>query len=182
MTISLLKSYSTYHIVIVMTMWIDTRRLHSICISFLRIFASFHRLISKITYFYASKIYSRIAQNLYIERNSSFYYCGWLLTPSPPVLLQMISCSTRILVLPVLPFISIDGPFPGRVAETIVGVNILDMNDHAPTLFQTHYSAYVFENAAVNSTILTVYASDLDKVGKKIFIIYLRELREKLCS
>ena len=102
--------------------------------------------------------------------------------PVPPSCMQMIFCSTRILVQPVLPFISIDGPFPGRVAETIVVVNILDMNDHAPTLFQTHYSAYVFENAAVNSTILTVYASDLDKVGKKIFKIYLRELREKLCS
>ena len=51
------------------------------------------------------------------------------------------------------------------MTETItVTITVLDNNDVGPKFIAAPYSASVPENSAVNTTILTVQAVDLDKV------------------
>ena len=58
----------------------------------------------------------------------------------------------------------LDGISPARTAETIVIVNVVDLSDHSPVFLQDHYNVSVFENLAVGTTVLTVEATDNDKV------------------
>ena len=61
----------------------------------------------------------------------------------------------------------LDGISPARTAETIVIVNVVDFSDHSPVFLQDHYNVSVFENLAVGTTVLTVEATDNDKVKHK---------------
>ena len=61
--------------------------------------------------------------------------------------------------------IFVDGISPARTAEAIVVVDVIDVSDHGPIFHQSHYNATVFENVPVDTTVLTVMATDNDKVG-----------------
>ena len=63
---------------------------------------------------------------------------------------------------------------PARTAEAVVVITIVDVSDHGPKFHQSSYNATIFENAAVDTTILTVTATDNDLVGLKCLYHCLR--------
>jgi hypothetical protein len=60
-------------------------------------------------------------------------------------------------------YIFLDGS-PALTEIVTVTITVLDNNDVSPQFIATPYSASVPENSAVNMTVLTVQAVDLDKV------------------
>ncbi|XP_055959036.1 protein dachsous isoform X2 [Patella vulgata] len=55
-----------------------------------------------------------------------------------------------------------DGGDPVRTGDLNVQIEILDQNDHQPIFNQSRYSALIPENATVGTSVLQVYATDLD--------------------
>ena len=64
-----------------------------------------------------------------------------------------------------------NGMDPARTAEAVVVITIIDVSDHGPKFHQISYNATIFENAAVDTTILTVTATDND-LGSNAIIEY----------
>ncbi|XP_030224424.1 protocadherin alpha-12 isoform X11 [Gadus morhua] len=56
-----------------------------------------------------------------------------------------------------------DGGKPNKSGTLKIHVNIIDFNDNTPIFSQTLYKAQVNENAPPQTSILTIYASDLDE-------------------
>ena len=52
-----------------------------------------------------------------------------------------------------------------RFTVTAVTVTVSDVNNHAPVINQTSYTAQVSEGSQVGSIVLVVAASDLDQVS-----------------
>ena len=50
----------------------------------------------------------------------------------------------------------------GRFATASVNINVTDSNNHPPNFENTPYIVDVFEDAAIGSTVLMLFASDLD--------------------
>jgi len=62
-----------------------------------------------------------------------------------------------------LTLLAVDGGSPARLASLRMRVNVLDINDNAPTFSVTsQYETTVNENQPVGSSILQVHAQDLD--------------------
>jgi hypothetical protein len=61
-------------------------------------------------------------------------------------------------------FYYLDGVNPARTAEAVVVITIVDISDHGPKFPQSSYNASIFENVVVDTTILTVKATDNDLV------------------
>ena len=59
---------------------------------------------------------------------------------------------------------SLDGS-PARSAEVTVTIDVLDANDNMPMFLQSSYSATVFENVDVGTTVRVVKAEDKDEVS-----------------
>ncbi|XP_038055209.1 protein dachsous-like [Patiria miniata] len=55
-----------------------------------------------------------------------------------------------------------DRGLPQRNSTAEVVIEVLDVNDHAPRFNQTHYFGTVQENATTNTSVVQVFASDLD--------------------
>ena len=69
----------------------------------------------------------------------------------------------RFLLFIIEIYIFLDGS-PALTETVTVTITVLDNNDVSPQFIATPYSASVPENSAVNMTVLTVQAVDLDKV------------------
>ena len=50
----------------------------------------------------------------------------------------------------------------GRFATASVNINVTDSNNHAPNFENTPYIVDVFEDTPIGSTVLMLFASDLD--------------------
>ncbi|XP_021339007.1 protocadherin beta-10-like isoform X2 [Mizuhopecten yessoensis] len=61
-----------------------------------------------------------------------------------------------------LTLVAKDGGVPAKTADLAVHVHVTDVNDNAPMLSRTTYNFTVQEDIPVGSTILTLYATDLD--------------------
>ncbi|XP_060904173.1 protocadherin alpha-6-like [Labrus mixtus] len=57
---------------------------------------------------------------------------------------------------------AIDGGTPAKSGSMVIIVNVLDTNDNAPVFSQTLYKASVFENTKIDTSIITLNATDLD--------------------
>uniref|UniRef100_A0A336LSR0 CSON015170 protein n=1 Tax=Culicoides sonorensis TaxID=179676 RepID=A0A336LSR0_CULSO len=57
---------------------------------------------------------------------------------------------------------ALDGGSPPLRGQMIVNITILDVNDNQPIFNQSRYFATVLENATVHSSVLQVYATDID--------------------
>ncbi|KAM4555041.1 protocadherin alpha-8-like [Odontesthes bonariensis] len=66
---------------------------------------------------------------------------------------------------------AIDGGTPAKSGTMSITVNVLDINDNAPVFNQTLYKASVYENVRIGTSIITLYANDLD-AGKNGEITY----------
>ena len=58
-----------------------------------------------------------------------------------------------------------DGGEPPLHNHATVNITVIDANDNAPVFTQAAYAANVIENSGVGRTILTLTATDLDKVS-----------------
>ena len=63
-----------------------------------------------------------------------------------------------------LEVIAADGGNPSRTAVASIRVTILDINDNAPIWDQDEYYVSILENTTVGSTIIEVFAMDIDQV------------------
>jgi hypothetical protein len=72
---------------------------------------------------------------------------------------------------------STDGMDPARTAEAVVVITITDASDHGPKFPQRSYNATMFENVAVDTTILTVTATDNDLVCLKCLASFRNQLQ-----
>lgn len=55
-----------------------------------------------------------------------------------------------------------DGGSPPRVSETIVYMNVIDVNDNQPEFDPASYSQMVYENVNISTTVINVSATDVD--------------------
>ena len=60
----------------------------------------------------------------------------------------------------------------GRSAQSTVEISITDINDNSPVFDPSSYSMTVYENATVNSTLISVTATDADAAGPNSDISY----------
>ena len=60
----------------------------------------------------------------------------------------------------------------GRSAQSTVEISIMDINDNSPVFDPSSYSMTVYENATVNSTLISVTATDADAAGPNSDISY----------
>ena len=72
---------------------------------------------------------------------------------------------------------STDGMDPARTAEAVVVITITDASDHGPKFPQRSYNATMFENVAVDTTILTVTTTDNDLVCFKCLVSFRNQLQ-----
>lgn len=56
-----------------------------------------------------------------------------------------------------------DGGADQKTARALVTVDVLDVNDNAPTFQQESYTAVIPENASVNVSIVNITATDPDE-------------------
>lgn len=62
-----------------------------------------------------------------------------------------------------LTLLAVDGGSPARTASLRMIINVVDVNDNAPSFTVTsHYETTVPENHPIGSSILQVHAEDLD--------------------
>ncbi|XP_060527638.1 protocadherin-like wing polarity protein stan isoform X2 [Cylas formicarius] len=61
--------------------------------------------------------------------------------------------------------------FPPRSGTTMLQINVLDANDHAPVFEMTEYDASVRESVSVGTTVITLKATDQD-IGKNSDVEY----------
>ncbi|KAL3270161.1 hypothetical protein HHI36_009218 [Cryptolaemus montrouzieri] len=66
---------------------------------------------------------------------------------------------------------AIDDSFPPRSGTTMLQINVLDANDHAPVFEMTEYDASIKESVSIGSTVITLKATDQD-VGKNADVEY----------
>ena len=59
-----------------------------------------------------------------------------------------------------------DSGFNSLSSTVLVYMNVIDINDNAPTFDPGSYSNEVWENATVGTSILTVTATDTDSGGQ----------------
>lgn len=55
-----------------------------------------------------------------------------------------------------------DNGFPSLSSTLTVYCNVIDLNDNAPIFDPMSYSNEIFENAPINSPVVTVSATDID--------------------
>lgn len=66
---------------------------------------------------------------------------------------------------------AMDDSFPPRSGTTMLQINVLDANDHAPVFEMNEYDASIKESVSVGSTVITLKATDQD-VGKNADVEY----------
>ncbi|XP_022092788.1 protocadherin-16-like [Acanthaster planci] len=64
-----------------------------------------------------------------------------------------------------------DRGLPQRNSTAEIVIRVVDVNDHAPRFNQTHYVGTVQENATTNTSVVQVFASDLDE-GRNAEILF----------
>ncbi|XP_077433276.1 protocadherin alpha-12-like isoform X8 [Vanacampus margaritifer] len=67
---------------------------------------------------------------------------------------------------------AIDGGTPAKSGTMTIVVNVLDSNDNAPVFSQSLYKASVYENIEIDTSIITLNATDLD-AGQNGQVFYL---------
>ncbi len=65
-----------------------------------------------------------------------------------------------------------DNGVPKESSSTVLNITITDYNDNIPKFNRTSYTATIFENATVNSAVLTVLATDLDGTSPNNLVGY----------
>lgn len=66
---------------------------------------------------------------------------------------------------------AMDDSFPPRSGTTMLQINVLDANDHAPVFEMMEYDASVRESVTVGTTVITLKATDQD-IGKNAEVEY----------
>lgn len=68
---------------------------------------------------------------------------------------------------------ALDGGIPPLRGQMVVNITIVDINDNQPIFNQSRYFATVLENATIHTSVLQVYATDIDEASNGLVEYYI---------